>query len=68
MNRICADIMCPFFSSETEMAISCEGVEKGIRNTMKFESKGAKLDYIERFCLKYPNNCHISEAAERKYN
>jgi hypothetical protein len=50
------------------MAISCEGVEKGIRNTMKFESKGAKLDYIERFCLKYPNNCYICEAAERKYN
>lgn len=67
MIRICADIKCPFFTTETELSISCEGAEAAVRNTMKFESKEAKLDYIKRYCLFYPNNCHIRNAVEEKY-
>lgn len=68
MNRICADIKCPYFTSETDRSLSCEGCEMGVKNTMRFENIEAKLDYIERFCFNYPNECHICIAAERKYN
>lgn len=67
MNRICKDIMCPYFTSETDKSLSCEGCEMGVRNTMRFETKEAKLDYIERFCFSYPNECHVCVAAEKKY-
>jgi hypothetical protein len=66
-NAVCTDIKCPFFRSETETTISCEGAEIGIRNVMHFKGKEEKIDYIKRFCLKYPNNCHIRNAAEEKY-
>ena len=57
MNHICAEIKCPFFTSETERSISCEGAEIDIKNTMRFRDGNQKMSYIQRFCTKYPNNC-----------
>lgn len=66
-SSLCADIKCPFFRSETEKSIACEGVEIDIYNTMRFKGKEEKVDYIKRFCFRYPNDCHICQAAKRKY-
>ena len=65
--RICADIRCPYFTSITEKSIRCEGVEYGIGNTMRFDSASIKNDYIERFCVHFPNDCVICKAAAAKY-
>lgn len=66
-NRITIDIMCPYFTSETDRSISCEGCEMGVKNTMRFESKETKFDYIKRYCYNYPNECHVCKAADKKY-
>lgn len=67
MNRICADIKCPFFRSETELSIRCEGPEMQVLNTMKFPDSESKMRYSEKYCVYYPNECHIRHAAEVKW-
>ena len=67
MNHICADIKCPFFTSETEKSIRCEGAVNGSLNTLKFDNDEDKMAYIEKYCTNYPNNCHICKAADAKY-
>jgi hypothetical protein len=68
MNRICADIKCPYFTSEAESIIRCEGPEMGTKNIMRFPDEKSKLLYMEKHCTEYPNNCNICIAAEKKYN
>lgn len=67
MNTICGDVMCPFFTTETNKTINCEGVENGVKNSLRFEDRELKLDYMKRYCLKYPNECLICKAAKEKY-
>lgn len=67
MNHICSEIKCPFFTSETDKSLSCEGSEINVVNTMRFPNCVEKLKYIEKHCVHYPNECHISKAAEKKY-
>lgn len=67
MNHICADIECPFFLTETGKTISCEGVEDGTKNLMRFESSEDKVAYIEEHCCHYPNECKLRKILEEKY-
>lgn len=63
-----ADIVCPFFTSETATKVNCEGLETGIGNTLRFPDEDRKQEYIGRYCSMYPNGCAICAAAERKYD
>lgn len=67
MHHICSQIKCPYFMTEIEKTIRCEGVAKGSINALKFDNKEDKMAYIEKYCLNYPNDCHICKAAENKY-
>ena len=67
MNKICVEIKCPFFISETEKTLSCEGVAAGIVNVMRYKTSIAKMEQIRKYCANYPNACHIGKAAGHKY-
>ena len=68
MHNICVEIKCPFFTSETDKSLSCEGVAADIKtNTMRFETSVAKLEYISTYCVNYPNECAICKAISKKY-
>lgn len=62
------DIKCPYFGSETEMGLNCEGCLKGsIRTKTTFKSCSEKKAFIVENCLHYPNGCAISRANDNKY-
>lgn len=52
---------CPYFISETRLTIGCEGVCKGCRNIIRFETEDMKDEYIKKYCRKYPNDCVLYE-------
>lgn len=59
----CADVKCPFFTCETEKSLSCQGVKKGIVNTMRFPNCAMKYEYMEKNCIHFPNDCPVFKAA-----
>lgn len=60
-------IKCPFFMTETDKSIYCEGCAGGSSNRLKFDRENDKRIYIVKQCYHYPNNCSIAKGAEAKY-
>jgi len=47
-----ADIVCPFFKEQHRCIIKCEGVFKGMHNTiLSFKTVEDKNDQINSFCI-----------------
>lgn len=69
MSYMLAEIKCPFFVSETEKNLMCEGAGKDVKNTMRFPDKKAKMEYMRKHCVHFPNECHLFKATwENKAN
>ena len=61
-----SNIKCPYYLSEHEKTITCEGVVS--TNIMqRFDSKGKKEEFQEKNCFKYPNECPYFKLNEGKY-
>jgi hypothetical protein len=64
MNNYCwANIKCPFFRTETEKSITCEGCQEGIVNVMRFSEVDQKKEYLKKNCNNFPNDCPVFKAA-----
>ena len=68
MSYMLAEVKCPFFVSETEKCLSCEGVEIDTRNTMRFTDGKEKLKYMRKHCVNFPNNCPVFKGAWESRN
>lgn len=68
VDRTYIDIVCPYFTSETERGINCEGCLKGSdRIKTSFMSVEEKKAHITQNCCVYPNKCVIAVANDNKY-
>ena len=63
MSYMLSEIKCPFFVSETEKCICCEGIETDSKNTMRFIDAKSKIKYIGKHCVNFPNECCIFKGA-----
>lgn len=62
------DIKCPYFTSETEKGLNCEGCLQGSeRMKTSFATIADKKSFIASHCLEYPNTCVIAMANDMKY-
>lgn len=51
---------CPFYITESERSIVCDGIECAIKNKMVFDSEKEKLDYQKKNCLEIsPEGCQL---------
>lgn len=62
-----ANAVCPFYKCEFKRTITCEGVEQGIENVMRFENEELKVEYAKRYCMQYPNCCKLAAQLEKNY-
>ena len=58
---------CPFYSRSQKLSITCEGIVKGTRTAIKFNSEKEKREFQKNNCYKYYNNCEIKRILEQKY-
>jgi hypothetical protein len=63
MNSHTCEIKCPFFRAETEKTLRCERCQVGIKNLMTFRDKKQKVKYLGKYCMHFPNECHVFKAA-----
>lgn len=57
---------CPYYISETEQSITCEGIQEKMKNVIRFQNKSEKKTYQEEYCAKYPNGCRLSKVLNEK--
>lgn len=57
---------CPFYITESDKSIRCEGLYDNTNISTKFESIGEKGEYQEEFCFHYPNSCKLCKELEKK--
>lgn len=62
-----ANAICPFYKCEFKRTITCEGVEDGIENVMRFSCEDRKIEYATANCMQYPNCCRLAKELEDKY-
>ena len=59
---------CPFYQSEGEKVIICEGVGTAKNLKMVFEDEQTKFDYEKKHCCKCnPEGCDIYKLLVKKY-
>lgn len=67
---------CPFFINEyaervngksTVYGITCEGTCDQNCIKVDFSDENEKDEFVTRYCYKYPNDCIVAQALERKY-
>lgn len=59
---------CPYFERNSEKSITCEGLIKGSRLKMEFQTEDEKDDFLKKNCNEYPDcECAVRVALDRKY-
>jgi hypothetical protein len=58
---------CPFYHSEDEHKIYCEGVDEKSSIHLSFESKKDRRKYRQDKCEKDHKGCHIAKMLYGKY-
>lgn len=63
------DIKCPFFYSDKENTISCEGVKKNSTNRQIFKTTKDRQIWESRYCcsIEACKKCPIYKVADEKY-
>jgi len=57
---------CPYFETESESMIPCEGVV-GQKTKSKFTERKEKDLFMKNNCEHYPNACPIARINDKKY-
>ena len=58
---------CPFYHSEDEQKIYCEGVDEKSSIHLAFNSKSERKRYRQEKCGKNYKECHIAKMLYAKY-
>ena len=58
---------CPFYKSEDDMKIYCEGTEEGTSIHLAFYSKTTKKQFCKRYCERQYQDCRIAKMLYGKY-
>lgn len=63
-----ADAICPFFITESQKSITCEGIIAD-QTVTRFYSEEEKKMYEKLYCTKYDyESCEICRALSKKYH
>lgn len=62
------DCLCPFYVTNGELEIRCEGVISRTRCNSKFPNKAAKENHMDRFCRDDYRRCRLCRTLEEKYD
>jgi hypothetical protein len=60
-------IVCPYYMSEAQQAIKCEGVEESASSHLTFKCREDKRDYQEKYCCGAWKDCRLADMLERKW-
>jgi len=61
------NVKCPFYLSEEEKKIHCEGLEKGSRIALEFRGKQYKENVKEKYCNGDFEKCKLYKPINDKY-
>ena len=61
-------IKCPYYLKHGKFYVDCEGLGKGKKTTISFDTYKEKEQHIIRNCNRYPNKCPVAEMLEKKYS
>ncbi|MBQ8345702.1 MAG: hypothetical protein IJY42_05515 [Clostridia bacterium] len=61
-------IGCPFFKSQRERSICCEGVERNSHLELSFRRADQKKRYTSTYCAKNFRSCLIARMNDLKYD
>lgn len=60
--------LCPFYVTNGDMDIRCEGVISRTRCTSRFPSKAEKERHMDRYCRNEYAACRLSRVLDAKYD
>ena len=64
-----ANIRCPFFESETEKSIVCEGFVKTAVLITRFPNEKKKIAYINKYCAHCTGgDCYLAKSQYERYS
>lgn len=58
---------CPYYIRESAYSISCEGLEKGTVNVIKFPSEDKKIRFQKRCCYHIGRPCIAAQLLNERY-
>ena len=61
------NVKCPFYLSEEEKKIHCEGLEKGSRTALEFRGKQLKENVKGKYCNGDYEKCKLYTIINQKY-
>ena len=61
------NVKCPFYITEEEKKILCEGLEKGSRIALEFRGKQYKEKVKEKYCNGDFEKCKVYKPTNDKY-
>lgn len=61
------EVQCPFYVSEDDYRIRCEGLSKGMHTHMVFPTPQSKIAYKKRYCDTKYKDCLLCKTLYRKY-
>lgn len=69
INNISKYVVCPYYITDKQGKISCEGIEDKTYNHLVFENCLDKKPYMMKFCCDSENymNCRICEMLDLKW-
>ncbi len=60
-------VKCPYFYNFDKKDIRCEGLCGDSTIITRFTRRRDMENFAEGFCYKYPNECMVSRALDKKY-
>lgn len=64
-----ARVVCPFYKTQRDMTVTCEGLHKKQDIKMLFKNKRDKERHLEKYCecADYLNRCKLAYILQQKY-
>lgn len=69
MNGIAKYVVCPYYHSDQQGKICCEGVQDNTYNHLVFQNCLDKYPYMHKYCCSMDNydNCRIADMLNLKH-